>query len=274
MNFSLSKKARLMPWFMALITNLIAYNIYAENKVEGAQSIKVGFWHSILSAPLNVQLCVLALAIMSVCSWAVFLYKKKQFTVLETENKRFLDQFWKASSLEQFLKETDQLSKAPLSQIFRKSYSEMKKLAGSQLATPQRENDTKLSEDISSLSGIDNLERSLRTALNDEMPSLEKGLNFLATTGSSSPFIGLLGTVLGITHSFQKIAVTNSASLVVVAPGISEALYATAIGLFAAIPATFFYNILVSKVRKIELDMNNFGNDFLNIMKRNFFKEN
>jgi biopolymer transport protein TolQ len=98
-------------------------------------------------------------------------------------------------------------------------------------------------------------------------------LNFLATTGSTAPFIGLLGTVLGIMTSFQQIASAGSASLAVVAPGISEALFATAVGLFAALPATAAYNYFVGQVRRIEMELTSFSSDFLNVAKRNFFKD-
>jgi len=123
------------------------------------------------------------------------------------------------------------------------------------------------------LTGLDNLERTLRKAIDTEISLAESRLGFLATTGSTAPFVGLLGTVIGIMTSFSHIAASGSASLAVVAPGISEALFSTAVGLPAALPAVAAYNYFVGRVRRFEMDLNNFGSDFLNIAKRNFFKD-
>ena len=122
------------------------------------------------------------------------------------------------------------------------------------------------------LSGIDNLERSVRKSTENEVSEMENRLTILATTGSTGPFIGLFGTVWGIMGSFHQIGQTGSASLAAVAPGISEALIATAIGLAAAIPAVVIYNNCIAVIRKEEISLNNFSSDFLNIVKRNFFK--
>jgi biopolymer transport protein TolQ len=119
---------------------------------------------------------------------------------------------------------------------------------------------------------LDNLERSLRSAVNGEVQRLEKALSLLATTGNAAPFIGLFGTVWGIMIAFQGIGLKGSATLAVVAPGISEALIATAAGLAAAIPAVIAYNHYTNKVRSIETEMVNFANDFLNIVKRDFLR--
>ncbi|MEI7974274.1 MAG: MotA/TolQ/ExbB proton channel family protein, partial [Bdellovibrio sp.] len=123
------------------------------------------------------------------------------------------------------------------------------------------------------LSGIDNMERALKQAVENEVALMESRLSWLATTGSTGPFIGLFGTVWGIMSSFHKIGAMGSASLAVVAPGISEALFATAVGLGAAIPAVIIYNSLVTQVRRQEIQLNNFAADFLNVAKRNFFQE-
>lgn len=119
---------------------------------------------------------------------------------------------------------------------------------------------------------LDNMERALRSAINGEVQRLEKSLSLLATTGNSAPFIGLFGTVWGIMIAFQGIGLKGSATLAVVAPGISEALIATAAGLAAAIPAVVAYNHFTNKVRNLETEMTNFANDFLNIVRRDFFR--
>ena len=119
------------------------------------------------------------------------------------------------------------------------------------------------------LGGIENVSRALRRATNSEITRLEKYLTFLATTGSTSPFIGLFGTVWGIMTAFEGIGKTGSASLAVVAPGIAEALIATAIGLVAAIPAVMAYNHFQNKIRVLINEMDSFSTEFLNIVQRN-----
>lgn len=126
---------------------------------------------------------------------------------------------------------------------------------------------------VPALSGLDNLERSLRKASDLESARLTSRLNFLATCGSTGPFIGLFGTVWGIMEAFHRIGATNMASLAIVAPGVSEALITTAIGLVVAIPATIAFNHFMTIVQHEEVELNSFSSDFLNIAKRNFFKE-
>jgi biopolymer transport protein TolQ len=120
------------------------------------------------------------------------------------------------------------------------------------------------------LGGIDNIARSLRRATTSEITRLEKYLTFLATTGATAPFIGLFGTVWGIMSAFKKIGESGSASLSVVAPGIAEALIATAIGLVAAIPAVMGYNHFQHKIKVLISEMDSFSTEFLNIVQRNF----
>jgi biopolymer transport protein TolQ len=123
------------------------------------------------------------------------------------------------------------------------------------------------------LGGIDNIARALRRATNSEITRLEKYLTFLATTGSTAPFIGLFGTVWGIMTSFKGIGETGSASLAVVAPGIAEALIATAIGLVAAIPAVIGYNHFQYKIRVLIGEMDNFSTEYLNVVQRTFSRK-
>ena len=154
-------------------------------------------------------------------------------------------------------------SDSSVAKLFKNGYEELQSLA---------ELSDEHSEAPSKLSGIDNIERVLRTTADQEISKLEKNLTWLATTGSTGPFIGLFGTVWGIMSAFQKIGLTGAASLAVVAPGISEALIATAIGLAAAIPAVIVYNHFINQIKKIELDLNSYASDFTNVMKRNWFK--
>jgi biopolymer transport protein TolQ len=142
---------------------------------------------------------------------------------------------------------------------------ELKKIAESSLLATTPDNG-----EAPVLSGLDNLQRSLRKAVDLEISRLESRLTFLATVGSVGPFVGLFGTVWGIMVAFQQIGVQGSASLATVAPGIAEALIATAVGLACAIPAVMGYNYYIHKVKSMRTQMENFAGDFLNIVKRNF----
>lgn len=239
---------------------------YAWAAEQVAVGVNLGAWHAITSANFVVQLVLLSLVAMSVICWAIIIGKRKQFKAMTDANKPFEDAFWKASSLDDIFENLKNHPDSNLANVFRAGYLELRKLADSNLAEKRGDQNPPL------LTGIDNLQRALSKAIDSEISLLENRLSLLATTGSTGPFIGLFGTVWGIMSAFQKIGSTGMASLAVVAPGISEALIATAIGLFAAIPATVAYNYFVTEIKKHELHLNNFAADFLNIAKRNFFR--
>jgi biopolymer transport protein TolQ len=224
--------------------------------------VNTGAWDSIVHASPVVQLTLIILVSLSVICWAIAWTKWKQFTLMEKANSPFTERFWKASNLDQLFEDFQTHKNSSLARVFKAGYLEMQKLAEQSPMTNGHLHH----------SGIENLERSLRKQVDQEIAAMESGMTLLASTGSTGPFIGLFGTVWGIMGSFQKIGATGSASLAVVAPGISEALIATAIGLAAAIPAVVLYNHFISRVRKQEMDLNNFTADFLNVVKRNFFK--
>lgn len=227
-------------------------------------TVQTGVWHAIMSASFAVQVVILILLALSVWSWAIMLQKRKMFQAVEEANEPFEDAFWKSKSLEDIFDTLADHPDSALAAVFRAGYLELKKIADSSL------NKNK-SDAAPMLSGIDNLQRALNKAIDIEIENLESRLTFLATVGSVGPFIGLFGTVWGIMNAFDKIGSTGMANLAVVAPGISEALITTAIGLFAAIPASMGYNLYVTRLRKQEMQLNNFASDFLNIAKRNFF---
>ena len=238
---------------------------YAANEtVQVATNINA--WHAIASASPVVQLTLLTLIGMSVVSWAIMAQKRAQFRMLERVNAPFEEKFWKASSLEEVFENLAEYPESNLAGVFRMGYLELRKIAESGLAKESPQGGAPM------LSGIDNLQRALRKAIDIEISKLEARLGFLATVGSVGPFVGLFGTVWGIMGSFQRIGTTGTASLAVVAPGIAEALIATGIGLAAAIPASIAYNHYVGKIKKQEMDLNNFAMDFLNLAKRNFFR--
>ncbi|MBC7458633.1 MAG: protein TolQ [Bdellovibrionaceae bacterium] len=228
--------------------------------------MNTGTLNSILDASLAVKIVILILVTLSIMCWGIGWTKYQEFKVLKKSNEQFDALFWKSNSLDDLFDKVPSTTKSSHAKVFRAAYAEMKKIADSPLLNKSSDAETP------QLTGIDNLERSMRKAIENQVSDMESKLTVLASTGSTGPFIGLFGTVWGIMNSFQKIAQTGSASLAAVAPGISEALITTAIGLAAAIPAVVIYNNFISVIKKEETSLNNFSFDFLNIVKRNFFK--
>jgi biopolymer transport protein TolQ len=213
---------------------------------------------------LVVKLVLIILLYFSVVSWTIIFYKLRQVYRANSESQRFLEFFWKTKRFDTINTQLDRFASSPLSVLFNEGYGELKKLV-EKGERPEEPN--VISTD---LGGIDNIARALRRATTSEITRLEKYLTFLATTGSTAPFIGLFGTVWGIMTAFKGIGETGSASLAVVAPGIAEALIATAIGLVAAIPAVMGYNHFQQKIKVVIAEMDNFSTEFLNIVQRTF----
>lgn len=239
------------------------------NVAEAAPSVSVNTSSidAIAQASPVVQLTLLILILLSVFCWAIAYSKFMTFKKIKLNDELFLAKFWKVSSLDSLFEDIDQYKESSIARVFKDAYLEMKKISESPLMS-------KSEGEKPILTGLDNLQRVLNKSSEQEIAALESKLTVLATTGSTGPFIGLFGTVWGIMGSFHKIGQTGMASLAVVAPGISEALIATAIGLATAIPAVVLYNNFISQVRKQEIALNNFSADFLNIVKRNFFQGN
>jgi biopolymer transport protein TolQ len=221
----------------------------------------------ILNAGPMVRFVLLLLLFFSITSWAIIFYKYRFIRKARKESAYFLDLFWNRQSLSKAFSASKQLQYSPLARVFRIAYLELKKVNTSQSSSKEGETGrgTTSSQDVAA---VDNLKRALRRAANVELTGLNRALSFLATTGNTTPFIGLFGTVWGIMNAFRGIGLRGSASLAVVAPGISEALIATAAGLAAAIPAVVAYNYFNSKVRVLESEMHNFSADFLNLVER------
>jgi biopolymer transport protein TolQ len=237
---------------------------YAQTTAAG---MNTNAFQAITQAGPIVQLTLLTLILMSITCWAIIFQKRKRFKAIEEDNSKFLEAFWRASSLDHLNQEISKYENSPVAQVFKSGFQELQRIAESNMVGKNN------SGTAPRLHGIDNLVRSLQKASDLEIMSMEKHLTFLATTGSTGPFIGLFGTVWGIMSAFHKIGQTGAASLAVVAPGISEALVATAIGLAAAIPATVAYNNYIARLKREELEIEGFKTDFLNIAKRNFFKD-
>jgi biopolymer transport protein TolQ len=232
-------------------------------------AVKTGLLDGVVNAGPMVQALLLLMIGLSVISWAIIFMKYRQYGTFREANDLFSEKFWKATSLESVYEKVGDFPDSNIARVFKAAFMELQRIADSALGSGKN---AAAAGTSNRLSGIDNLERTLRKSIESEIAVAESRLGFLATTGSTAPFVGLLGTVVGIMTSFSHIAASGSASLAVVAPGISEALFSTAVGLFAALPAVAAYNYYVSKVRRLEMDLNSFGSDFLNIAKRNFFK--
>jgi biopolymer transport protein TolQ len=224
-----------------------------------AASGKLDTW-SLIKGASGVVIGVMALlALMSLVSWYIIGYKYFFLAEATRQSESFMDAFWRSKDIEAIYKVAQAQSKSPLSHMFIAGYTELSKLqagAGSQ----GREGD------------LENVERALQKAQTRETTRLESAVPFLATCGSAAPFIGLFGTVWGIMNSFRAIGAMKSASVANVAPGIAEALIATAIGLVAAIPAVMAYNFFLRKIRVLTSEMETFSKDFLNIVRRHFLK--
>ncbi len=214
----------------------------------------------ILDAGLMVKFVLLILLILSIISWTIIFLKFRYYRRIQRENESFDSDYQRSSKLSELLPAAKKYPSSTTAEVFRAGYTELTKVNRSFKETSH-------GEDFS-LSSLDNVQRALNKASNTEMTKLEAALGFLATTGSASPFIGLFGTVWGIMETFQSIGARGSATLAVVAPGISEALIATAAGLFAAIPAVVFYNYFLNKSKVMVQEMDNFACEFLNIVER------
>lgn len=210
-------------------------------------------------ADIVVQLVLFGLVGMSVACWAIILNKAMSVRKAAQQSAQFLDMFWKSADLDKVYERTSRFPNSPVAQVFASGYIELKRLTTNETASY-----------VMDLGLTENIERALRRSANVELNQLERLTTFLATTGSTAPFIGLFGTVWGILRAFQKIGVTGQATVATVGPDIAHALIATAVGLLAAIPAVMAYNYFTSRIKSLASDMDAFASDFLNIVKRHY----
>ena len=210
---------------------------------------------------------LLVLLTFSVVSWGIILSKAVSLSRAERQTRSFLDVFRKSAKFSEVQGVCKSLEHSPLVGVFQAGYAELNlqlraepKAAGSPTATPPRPT-------LKSLAALD---RALLRASSAEVNKLERRVTFLATTASLAPFVGLFGTVWGIMTAFAGIGAEGSTDLAVVAPGIAEALVATAVGLFAAMPAVYYYNQFTSRVKVLASEMDDFALEFLNISERHF----
>ncbi len=200
-----------------------------------------------LKADIVVKLVMISLILCSVYSWAVIIEKYRLFKKINKSSEEFEEKFWNSKSAENFYNGLPSNLEDPMSLVFQNAMENLLK----------KKSKTNLSERMSAF---------LEGGIEKEMSKIEKGFTFLATVGSTAPFIGLFGTVWGIMNSFQSIAISRNTSLAIVAPGIAEALFATALGLLAAIPAVVAYNKFNTDAKKYSEKLENFSKRFLTII--------
>ncbi|MFN7143484.1 MAG: protein TolQ [Myxococcota bacterium] len=212
----------------------------------------------VFEADFIVQAVLFLLLGMSVACWAIVINKYLAIRRATQQSQAFLDGFWKARALDDVYERLGRYPAAPTAEVFKAGYVELQRLTTSDGGGAM---DLGLTE---------NIERALRRTQNVELNQLERLIPFLATTGSTAPFIGLFGTVWGILRAFQKIGATGQATIQTVGPDIAHALVATAVGLLAAIPAVMAYNFFNSRIKGVASEMDAFSSDFLNIVKRHY----
>lgn len=231
--------------------------------MESATEVDIGgpsIFANALQGGLVVFTCLMLLILFSILTWAVVIGKFVFLQKVQKASDAFIKSFWDSRSLNDLNSKLGDYPYSPVREVFRSGYAEL--VRGSQLR------ETAITSEIAISAALDNLNRSLGKAKAHEKRRMEKFMSLLAIVSSASPFIGLFGTVWGIMGAFEGIARTGSASLAAVAPGISEALIATAFGLAAAIPAVIGYNVFAARVRGLSGNIDGFIADFLNIVER------
>ncbi len=212
-------------------------------------STDFSLWKLFIRADFVVKFVIILLIACSIFSWALIFDKYKLFKKINTSTQEFEKKFWKAKSAENFSNSLPVNSVDPATNIFKAAMNELIKTKRQSTAVQTAR-----------------VERILEIATDNEIKNIEKNFTFLATVGSTAPFIGLFGTVWGIMNSFQSIAISRNTSLAIVAPGIAEALFATALGLLAAIPAVVAYNKFNSDSKRYISRIDNFSKRFLSII--------
>ncbi|SVD65426.1 uncharacterized protein METZ01_LOCUS418280 [marine metagenome] len=205
-------------------------------------------------ADIVVKLVIIILFVASVLSWTIIIHKIRLFKSLKKFSQRFEDEFWSGRSIKEISRQVLEVEDSPIKYVFSEAVDEIEK------------SNQGIKKNIDSLSF--RLERTMDAAIDYQNEKLSEYFSYLATIGASTPFIGLFGTVWGIMNAFQSIAISRNTSLAVVAPGIAEALFATALGLLAAIPAVIAYNIFTSQVNEENARMYRFKEHFSIIFSR------
>ena len=273
-SFQNCKNVKVLIFISILISSFLLINNYTSYNLQAAsdtQTSQVEESSSASSSLLTVAFrggpivfsVLLILIVLSILSWAVFISKLIFLKNTHIKNEEFIQTFWKSRSLNDLNATINKIPTSPMREVFTTGYNEILKCSNIK-------DNSRLSQQILLSSSMERIERSLYKTKIIEKNKMEKNLSWLSISASTAPFIGLFGTVWGIMGSFEGIALTGSASLAAVAPGISEALTATSFGLAAAIPAVIGYNISNTRIKKIMIQLEGFSSDFLNIIERYF----
>jgi biopolymer transport protein TolQ len=233
-------------------------SVTGATNLAGTNAMDMSAWGMFMHADLVVKSVMLLLLIASFWSWAIIFSKIAKFGDVKGKAARFEQEFWSADTLDNFYEKLKRRATHPMAVVFMAAMEEWLRSGKSRARGTA----------VVGLSGMDRIAKVMSVARNREVEMLEKGLGFLMTVGSCALLVGLFGTVWGVMTSFQSIAHANNTSLAVVAPGIAEALMATAIGLFAAIPAMIAYNRLSSDLDKISGKLEDFEVEFLTLISR------
>jgi len=231
--------------------------VNAAGLVAASQELNFSVWMLFLKADMIVKLVMLILIVASVWCWAIIIEKSLRLKRLNSDAAEFEGSFWSGGSLDLLYDKIGALPKDPMAAIFVSAMKEWRRSSDSGVTS---------ADHGSSLT--DRIDRVMDVTLNREIERVERQITILASTGSTAPFIGLFGTVWGIMNSFQSIAISKNTSLAVVAPGIAEALFATALGLLAAIPAVIAYNKISKDVDRYAARLEDFSSEFSAIISR------
>lgn len=231
----------------------------ASAAIAGSMVHDLSVWGLFLQADVVVKLVMIILVLASFWCWAIIFEKIMRMRRLRVQAEEFEESFWSGGSLENLYDRIDNRPKEPMASVFTAAMREWRRSAAKGLS--------EISQKASLAQRID---RVMHVTMGREIEGLERNMTFLATVGSTAPFVGLFGTVWGIMNSFQAIAQSKDTSLAVVAPGIAEALFATALGLVAAIPAVVAYNKISTDLGRYAARLEAFGDEFSAILSRQF----
>jgi biopolymer transport protein TolQ len=228
-------------------------------QLSGSSELDLSIIGLFMSADPIVQAVMIGLVIVSVCTWAIILDKVLKLRRLRSNIRSFEDSFWSGGDLESLYDHIGNTPSDPMSLVFCEGMREWRRSKAHGLASKGEEVKASLMERLQQMSNL---------TIDREMEQLEKNMSFLASVGSTAPFVGLFGTVWGIMDAFQSIAATKTTALSVVAPGIAEALFATALGLVAAIPAVIAYNKISHDLDRFAQRLEGFSSEFIAILSR------
>ncbi|MDX8387836.1 MAG: protein TolQ [Ghiorsea sp.] len=226
-------------------------------------SHSLSIWSLVLDAGIVVQLVLILLLTLSVFSWAIIFNKWRAFRVSARDDAEFTELFWGGTDMQQVLAKSKDLKQSPQSAMFQHAFREYFRVRKSAAESEQ---------ELPAASGMLSVRHAIDSEWSKQMDLYGTHLSFLATVGATAPFIGLFGTVWGIIDAFQSIGISQNTSLATVAPGIAEALVATAFGLLAAIPAVIAYNTFSGKMKNLNTKLDAFANEFINILSRHVRK--